>query len=1140
MTDSYGDGWDGAKLVITNQAGVVVEENTGSPKGVSSSEFDLTLASPCHNITITTGAYPSEQGFVFQDITVGNNGGGKSWSVQSCGREVKQLPHAACDASFQCGCTACALGQYQTGFAATACTPCPAGSTTNAVGSTAAGDCSPCVAGKIAGVVPGTCDDCSAGKYQDGVGQSECKQCPTADGAASTSAVGSRTALSDCTACAAGKYFEGASTGVCLDCALAKYNSATGQLACMQCATGMSSAAGSTDIAGCSTCAAGKFTSGNSWTMQKDRAEFQPAYAQCGLVTRAVDASAGIFAPEVCVQDVNATGHASSYQASSECSFSFSGQATLTRVEFNIEMQSACNYDDLTVVTGPAAYAGNKYCGNPANTGFPEQMTVDGSASFTFTADDGVQDTGFMLCAPAGNERCLECPLGKYQPNPGSPACILVGIGSTTNGTGATEAMVCPAGKFGDATGACTDCPVGKFQSGPASNICIQCPTGHTSGATSDAMSDCTACEAGKYYEGDATGLCIDCLQATYTDTPAQTACSACPSGFSTASTGTATETACFACPAGKYSNNIGSCTKCSWRKYQDVNSRPACKNCPAGKTTLALGSTSTTACTYDFIPTDDSTCMGGMTAECSAKRWNYWRAGIGTQFIRARAPQYPCHSPELTMCRHRNASLTAGASNQALGANPIFRERAGGAGATTTTADSYGGTSGDFNGDGRLDLFVANKIGPNYFYLGDASGNLVAQTSGPGAASTTAASSNAIAADLNNDGWLDLLVVNGAGEANYMYLNNKVAGVGNQLWQVTTGPGAVGSTMDSYDAVAADWNSDGWLDVVVTNTDGPNYYYLSNTTSGLYEAQSTGPGDASTSRQSKVAVAGDWNSDGHIDLFVGNSGGALDDYYHGDGMGGFTAQTGADGPGHSLSTNTDTRVAVSGDWNGDGRDDLLVNGYGTPGTAGGLNYRPSAMYYSTVAGGLANEESVSAMLTMTYARSAVCGDFDGDGHMDLFVADFGTTNWLFYNNGKGGFEASTEGPGAMSTSKASSQYTLAGDFDNDGHLDIFVMNVIDNTRTIDRIVYNYMYYNTGSAKTMAQQTDGAGGLNGQMISITPVAGDFNGDGKRWESTRRPCKTHPHLYPHLHPHLHLHPHPHQRRNAMLVACWLRL
>merc|ERR1712226_1698036 len=81
-----------------------------------------------------------------------------------------------------------------------------------------------------------------------------------------------------------------------------------------------------------------------------------------------------------------------------------------------------------------------------------------------------------------------------------------------------------------------------------------------------------------------------------------------------------------------------------------------------------------------------------------------------------------------------------------------------------------------------------------------------------------------------------------------------------------------------------------------------------------------------------------------------------------------------------------------------------------------------------------------SAIVTDSFdSTSAVWGDYDGDGDLDLFVVNSGQANNLYINNGFG-FGKLSDGS-AIVTDSFDSRSAVWGDYDGDGDLDLFVAN---------------------------------------------------------------------------------------------------
>ena len=84
-----------------------------------------------------------------------------------------------------------------------------------------------------------------------------------------------------------------------------------------------------------------------------------------------------------------------------------------------------------------------------------------------------------------------------------------------------------------------------------------------------------------------------------------------------------------------------------------------------------------------------------------------------------------------------------------------------------------------------------------------------------------------------------------------------------------------------------------------------------------------------------------------------------------------------------------------------------------------------------------------SHLCTHGYGMGVAVGDIDNDGNVDVFVTHFGARNQLFRNNGDGTFTDVTQKAGVAGAGKWGSSATFF-DYDRDGYLDLFVANYVD------------------------------------------------------------------------------------------------
>jgi enediyne biosynthesis protein E4 len=141
-----------------------------------------------------------------------------------------------------------------------------------------------------------------------------------------------------------------------------------------------------------------------------------------------------------------------------------------------------------------------------------------------------------------------------------------------------------------------------------------------------------------------------------------------------------------------------------------------------------------------------------------------------------------------------------------------------------------------------------------------------------------------------------------------------------------------------------------------------------------------------------------------------------------------------------SILESTGTGVAIF-DFDEDGAEDIFI----ANGTAmePGAPPTPSQLYHNDGKGHFV-ETAASAGLTRTgWAQAACAGDFDNDGHIDLFVTYYGH-NTLYRNLGSSKFQDVTAASGLPVGGIRWGSGCAFVDYDRDGFLDIFVSNYID------------------------------------------------------------------------------------------------
>lgn len=215
------------------------------------------------------------------------------------------------------------------------------------------------------------------------------------------------------------------------------------------------------------------------------------------------------------------------------------------------------------------------------------------------------------------------------------------------------------------------------------------------------------------------------------------------------------------------------------------------------------------------------------------------------------------------------------------------FEDVSTGSGIASKPGSGLGTVATDVDGDGDVDLFVANDKMANFLWLGDGQGGFESAADLWGCdlnrQGQAEAGMGVDAADLDGDGDDELLIVHLAGESHTLYRND-----GAYFTDITTGAALTSPSLpvNGFGAALADLDLDGWLDVLVAaghvhrlphlvETGDPFPYHQPNQwlrgrADGTFEDVTTAlGGDLARSRVSRGLAVGDVDNDGDLDAVI-------------------------------------------------------------------------------------------------------------------------------------------------------------------------------------------------------------------------------------------------------------------------------
>jgi hypothetical protein len=320
--------------------------------------------------------------------------------------------------------------------------------------------------------------------------------------------------------------------------------------------------------------------------------------------------------------------------------------------------------------------------------------------------------------------------------------------------------------------------------------------------------------------------------------------------------------------------------------------------------------------------------------------------------------------------------------------------------------AYSMGVTAGDYNNDGFPDLFVSN-YGPNILYKNNGNGTFTNVTKRAGVAGVKECSVGAVWFDYDNDSFLDLYVANYVNfdpEYKYFYAPDGFPG-----------PMAYDSQRD---------------------------YLYHNNGDGSFEDVTEKMGITDIDGRGMGVGAADYDNDGFVDIYVANDH-TLNYLWHNEGGKGFIDKGTMSGTAFSQAGESTVSMSVDfADYNGDGLLDIF------------LSDDKYCSLYENTGNGIFSDKSYPAGIAMPAGQyvgwSTSFIDYDNDGDADIYKTNgalkhlYGQEDQLFENTGDGKFLDVSTQRGSYFEKEYVGRGACFGDYDNDGDIDGYIVNLND------------------------------------------------------------------------------------------------
>ena len=391
---------------------------------------------------------------------------------------------------------------------------------------------------------------------------------------------------------------------------------------------------------------------------------------------------------------------------------------------------------------------------------------------------------------------------------------------------------------------------------------------------------------------------------------------------------------------------------------------------------------------------------------------------------------------------------------------------------------ESVGGGAAflDFDQDGFMDIFTCSgtwvegfskgekpkKLPENHLYRNKQNGTFE-DVSKKAGIDVSLYSMGITVGDYNNDGYPDIYLSNY--NSNTLYKNNN----NGTFTDITEDAKVGGGKMCSVGAVWLDYDNDGLLDLYVGNylnfDPEYKYYYAPDGFPGplaydsqpdiLYHNEGNNSFKDVTQEMGIVDIDGramgvgaaDYDNDGYVDIYVANDH-TVNYLWHNEMGKGFIDKGIMSGTGFSQSGEATVSMSVDfADYNGDELLDIFISDD---------NY---CSLYENLGNGLFNDQSYSAGISVASGQfvgwSSSFLDYDNDGDADIFKVNgelkhlYGQEDQLFENIGNGKFEDVSVERGDYFKEENVGRGACMGDYDNDGDIDIFIVNLDSSCKFI-------------------------------------------------------------------------------------------